>query len=251
MDTETAIANGATIKYATVSPKDLNKFMSTIAQGIRSNITDKTESAKKINDVQALFYKSGTIKGNTIYIDRSLQEQEDAINKSITDATGSVTDKIKETTGLTDNSPLKTGSDTNALIGGVLNGLGGSNSSAAPEKKLPSSRDKNTSYGNFDFWVVKLKDESKSERVKLNLEVSPNPTFGYTNIVIGYDFDSGTATVVDLAGRQLQQFTITSATVPIDLSSVPEGIYIVNIKTYYQGKMSSEGVKIIKGISKN
>jgi len=114
-----------------------------------------------------------------------------------------------------------------------------------------ASRDKNSAIGQNDFWVVKLKDEQKPEKVKLNLEASPNPTQGYTNIVIGYEFDNGTATVVDLAGRVLQTFEITSKTVPVDLSSVPEGIYIVNLKTNYQGKETSEGVKIIKGITKN
>jgi len=114
-----------------------------------------------------------------------------------------------------------------------------------------ASRDKNSAIGQNDFWVVKLKDEQKPEKVKLNLEASPNPTQGYTNIVIGYEFDNGTATLVDLAGRVLQTFEITSKTVPVDLSTVPEGIYIVNLKTNYQGKETSEGVKIIKGITKN
>lgn len=185
-------------------------------------------------------------------LNNSIKEQGVAANKSINDATNSATNKAKETIGLTDNSPLKIGSGSDTLSGGLLNGIGGgSDTCSTPENKLPSSRDKITSYGNFDFWVVKLKDESKPEKVKLKLEASPNPTYGFTNVVIGYDFDTGTATVVDLAGRQLQQFTVTGSTVPIDLSSLPEGIYIVNIKTYYQGEASSEGVKVIKGISKN
>ncbi len=181
-------------------------------------------------------------------LNNAIKEQGAAVNKNINETTSDVTNKTKETLGLSDNSPLKIGSGTDALSGGLLNGLGGGdNTSNAPQKKLPSSRDKNTSYGNFDFWVVKLKDESKPEKEKLKIEVSPNPTMGYTNIVIGYDYESGTATVVDLAGHIIQKIDITSRTVPIDLSKVPEGIYVVNINTNVQ----NDGVKVIKGISKN
>jgi hypothetical protein len=181
-------------------------------------------------------------------LNSTIKEQGTAINKSINETTADITNTTKETLGLTDNSPLKIGSGTDALSGGLLNGIGGGdNSSSTPQKKLPSSRDKNTSYGNFDFWVVKLKDDSKPEKEKLKIEVSPNPTMAYTNIVIGYDYESGTATVVDLAGHVIQKIEITSRTVPIDLSKAPEGIYIVNINTNVQ----NDGVKIIKAISKN
>jgi len=45
-----------------------------------------------------------------------------------------------------------------------------------------------------------------------------------------------------LAGHVLQQFKITERTVPLDLQGLPEGIYIVNIKT----DKGNDGVKIIK-----
>ena len=109
------------------------------------------------------------------------------------------------------------------------------------------SGDRNTAIGSNDFWVVKLKDDKKPDKVKPKIEALPNPTTEYTNVIIGYDYESGKATLVDLAGHQLQQFDITSRTIPIDLRSYPEGIYIVNIKTNVQ----SDGVKIIKGITKN
>lgn len=104
------------------------------------------------------------------------------------------------------------------------------------------SRDKNSTIGSNDFWVVKLKDNSKPIKVKYNIEAIPNPSIGYTNVIVGYDFETGSATVVDLAGRQLQKFAITSRTVPVDLSKYPTGIYIVNIKTNLQ----SDSVKVIK-----
>jgi hypothetical protein len=111
---------------------------------------------------------------------------------------------------------------------------GTSNSSA--------SKDKNGSIGGNDFWVVKLKDKTKLEKVKTSVEAIPNPAVTFTNIIIGYEYETGTATVVDMAGRILQQFSITERTVPVDLSRYPEGIYVVNIKTNVQ----SDGVKVIR-----
>jgi hypothetical protein len=83
--------------------------------------------------------------------------------------------------------------------------------------------------------------------VQSSIEAIPNPVSTFTNIIIGYEYEMGTATVVDLAGRILQQFTISSRTVPIDMSMYPEGIYIVNIKT----NVKSEGIKVIKKTRKD
>jgi hypothetical protein len=65
---------------------------------------------------------------------------------------------------------------------------------------------------------------------------------------VGYEYENGTALLVDLNGRILQEFTLDgNRTLPIDLSNYPEGIYVVTIKTNLQ----TNSVKIIKGISKN
>ena len=109
------------------------------------------------------------------------------------------------------------------------------------------SRDRDSAIGSNDFWVVKLKDTQKPDIIKPRIEAIPNPTLSFTNVIVGYDFESGTATLVDMTGRILKQLEITSRTIPIDLSPYPEGIYVVNIKTNVQ----SDGVKIIKGTSKN
>ncbi|MCD0476769.1 T9SS type A sorting domain-containing protein, partial [Flavobacterium sp. EDS] len=111
---------------------------------------------------------------------------------------------------------------------------GTSNSSA--------SKDKNGSIGGNDFWVVKLKDKTKVEKVKIDIEAIPNPAVTFTNIIIGYEYEKGTAMVVDMMGRILQQFPITDRTVPIDLGQYPEGIYIVNIKT----NVKTDGIKVIR-----
>ena len=179
----------------------------------------------------------------------AIKDKTTAATKSINDTSSQLTNDAKKSVGITENSPLKIASPIADLGGNVLNGTSGSGGSPsnANGKKLPNSRDKNTNYGNFDFWVVKLKDESKPDKVKLKIEVSPNPTMAFTNVVIGYDYETGTATIADIAGHVLERFAITSRTVPIDLSSYPEGIYVVNINT----NVENDGVKIIKGISKN
>jgi hypothetical protein len=183
-------------------------------------------------------------------VNSTISQTTDSINKKINNTTTNATNQVKDAIGLKEDSPLKLGGGE---LGNVLNApsLGDGNSANgkganATQKKLPPSGDKKNSFGNKDFWVVKVKDETKKEKPKLTIEAVPNPTLGYTNIVIGYDFESGTATVVDLSGRVIQKIEITSRTIPIDLTAQPEGIYIVNIKTNVQ----SDGVKIIKGITK-
>jgi hypothetical protein len=105
-----------------------------------------------------------------------------------------------------------------------------------------SSQDKNSTIGGNDFWVVKLKDKEKPIEVKVNIEAIPNPVTTFTNIIIGYDYEQGTASVYDLLGRQMQHFEIHSRTVPIDLSNYPQGFYLVSIKT----NVHTDGVKLIK-----
>lgn len=108
-----------------------------------------------------------------------------------------------------------------------------------------ASKDKNSNIGSNDFWVVKLKDKEKVEKVKSSIEAIPNPVKTYTNVIIGYDFKEGTATLVDISGRILQEFKIESRTVPVDLSRYAEGIYIINIKT----DVKKESVKVIKSVN--
>jgi len=75
----------------------------------------------------------------------------------------------------------------------------------------------------------------------------PNPAVTFTNVIVGYDYEEGIATLVDLSGRVIKEFTVKDRTIPVDLQGLPDGIYIVNIKTDKQ----SDGVKIIKSQNKN
>ncbi len=123
---------------------------------------------------------------------------------------------------------------------------GTSKSPLTPEGRIKATGDKSSGIGRQDFWVVKLKDKDKKQDAREKIEAIPNPATDYTNVIVGYEYTKGTATVVDLAGHVLQQFSVTDRTIPIDLQGLPEGMYIVNIKT----DKGNDGVKIIKGRKK-
>ena len=182
-------------------------------------------------------------------VNNAVTDMSNDINTAAKDQLTNSTEKINEALGKETDSRFKFGlnSPTAALSlpsMGSGNPANGSNSSGEQtEKKIPASRDKQNNLGSNDFWVVKLKDKTKPKVIKATIEAIPNPAITFTNVIIGYEFESGTATVVDMAGRTLQQFSITSRTVPVDLSRYPDGVYIVNIKTNVQ----TDGVKIIKG----
>ncbi|NHM06557.1 T9SS type A sorting domain-containing protein [Flavobacterium sp. CYK-4] len=194
------------------------------------------------------------IEEGSAYINDQVKQFNDEVNTFYKEKIEKVTDKINETANnINKDSRLKMGMSTsagnllnnNSPIGSgngndFLSGLAGMN-----DDKLPNSQpsgDKMRNYGFSDFWIVKLKDKLKSSKIKANIEAFPNPTKAFTNVIIGFEFEKGSATVVDLGGHVLEQFEIKSRTVPVNMSNYPEGIYIVNIRTD-KGK---ESVKIIK-----
>ncbi|MNE25035.1 hypothetical protein D3C80_1183510 [compost metagenome] len=114
---------------------------------------------------------------------------------------------------------------------------------AGMSNSIKASRDRNGPIGRTDFWAVKIQDENKKKEDKLPIEAFPNPAEAYTNVVIGYDYDKGKATLFDLAGRLIQEYSLNGdRTVPINVGSLPIGIYVVNVKTDIQ----EDGIKIIK-----
>lgn len=105
------------------------------------------------------------------------------------------------------------------------------------------SKDRKAVIGGNDFWVVKLKDKTKPEKEKLPIEAFPNPVVTFTNIIIGFDYTSGTANIYDLSGRQLQSHILDgNRTLPVEMSNYPSGIYIVEIVTDNE----KNSIKIIK-----
>jgi hypothetical protein len=196
------------------------------------------------------------LQNATNEVNQAIGDVQSDINKGINDTMNTATNKVNDAVGSDKDSSLKYG--LNAPTGGVkLPSLGEGNNGTSALDGLANAMnekqgkkgtgDQKKVFGNNDFWVVKLRDKDKKEVVKVTIEALPNPATTFTNVIVGYDYESGTATLVDISGHILYQTNITSRTVPIDLSPYPEGIYIVNIKT----NVSSDGVKVIKKGSRN
>ncbi len=106
-----------------------------------------------------------------------------------------------------------------------------------------ASKDKNSTMGGADFWVVKLKDTTKPEKEKAPIEAIPNPAETFTNVIIGFEYESGTANLYDISGRLLQTFKLDgSRTLPVEMTSYPTVMYIVELVT----DKEKNSVKILK-----
>jgi type IX secretion system substrate protein len=215
------------------------------------NTTPKSKKQKQVG-VDTSGQLAGAQKAQQA-MDSTVSNVTDKANGYYKDTVSNATDGVKNAAGGTEDSSLKLGVGP---VGDVLNSTNGKNgkdgkagnASAAqqqgPKPGLKASREKTMNYGGKDFWVVKLRDKDKNQDEKAKIEAFPNPATTFTNVVIGFDFDKGSAALYDLSGRQLQSFPIDSRTVPVDLSQYPEGIYIVKVLT----NKGDASLKIIKGI---
>jgi len=185
-------------------------------------------------------------------MDNVVNNAASTINDEVAGQVASATEGINNAIGRNNDSAFKVGVDSpmgdllNPTKAGGSSGTGQSGTSATenlgPKPGAKMSKDKKMNYGGKDFWVVKLKDRNKPLTEKAKIEAIPNPVVSYTNVIVGFDFETGTARLYDIGGRELQKFAIDSRTVPVNLSGYPVGVYIVNIKTN-KGEAS---VKVIK-----
>ena len=236
---KTVGSNGEDILRKLIETRDGGYLMAGTSNA-QSNSNTSNKLANKIDNG----VPNQQLQNTTNEVNNAINEAGDAVKDKLTEGVDNINEVLNKET----YSRFKLG--MNSPVGGLNlpsmgsgNPANGSNSSNAQnEKKLPASKDKFTSFGNNDFWVVKVKDKSKPKVIKVDIEAIPNPAVTFTNVIIGYEFENGTATVVDMMGRTLQQFKINSRTIPVDLSNYPNGVYIVNIKTNVQ----TDGVKIIK-----
>lgn len=113
--------------------------------------------------------------------------------------------------------------------------LAGTSNSGAMSKR-------SNSFGNNDMWVLKLGDEEKITKQLPQIEAYPNPVTDYVNIIIGFEYQSGSLTVFDISGRNVYYQPITNSTIPVNLKNLPQGVYILDIKT----NTKAESIKIIK-----
>ena len=240
---KTVGSNGEDILRKLIETRDGGYLMAGTSNAQSTSGSLKKKAKKFDNGVPNEQLQNATNEANNAITGMSKD-----LNNALKDKLTNETEKINDAVSKVTDSRVKFG--LNTPTGGLSlpslgsgNSSNGSNSSnGQTEKKLPASKDKFTSFGSNDFWVVKLKDKSKPKVIKVDIEAIPNPAVNFANIIIGYEFENGTATVVDMMGRTLQQFKISSRTIPVDLSNYPNGVYVVNIKTNVQ----TDGVKIIK-----
>ena len=98
------------------------------------------------------------------------------------------------------------------------------------------------SFGNNDFWIVKLGNKEDKLKQLPSLEAFPNPASDYVNVVLGFEYEVGTLSLFDISGRQILSQKISNNTIPVSLNQLPQGIYIIDVKT----NTKSESIKIIK-----
>jgi hypothetical protein len=232
--------------YLLAGTSDPTKTDAKYANGLSESGAPKGLSSGLGNGVQ-----NQQLQNVTSQINDEINDVKEEANKTFNDHAENLTKKINNAAGADKNSSLQYGVNTpnNPLSkmpslngGGSGNSSGGLLAGADQQPNLPASGNKAKSFGNKDFWVVKLRDKDKPTKVKSTIEAMPNPGHDFTNVIIGYEYISGTATVVDLAGHTLEAFPISTRTVPVDLSRYPDGIYIINIKT----EKGSDGIKVMK-----
>lgn len=179
-------------------------------------------------------------------MDGYVNDARDSVNDYYKEQASSISNSVNDAVGQKDG-PLKFGVNAPGDVlqqgnGGGKDAANSNNANSNNQKKLPASRQKSNNLGRNDFWVVKLKDKEKKEKARKNIEAYPNPASEYTNVVVNFDFDSGTIYLFDLSGHLLQQKAATEHTTALDISSYPEGIYIIEART----NKGNEGIKIIK-----
>lgn len=133
------------------------------------------------------------------------------------------------------------GMGTDQLKGSVQMRDGGYLLAGNSDSKKSDDKDR-ASMGGNDYWVVKLGSENKTAEDRKLVEVYPNPTNQFTNIVITQDFKEAKAEVFDLNGRKLQNRELPYRSTAIDLQGYPPGVYVFKITI--DGK--TEDVKVLK-----
>src|SRR5690606_28690444 len=133
------------------------------------------------------------------------------------------------------------GKDTDQLKGLTQTRDGGYILAGNSDSKKSDDKDR-ASIGGNDYWVVKLGNEKKTDEERQLVEIYPNPTYQYTNIIISEEFKDAEVQVFNLNGQKLQSKKLPYRSTPIDLQGYPPGVYIFKITV--DGQIMD--VKVIK-----
>lgn len=120
------------------------------------------------------------------------------------------------------------GKDKDELKGLTQTRDGGYILAGNSDSKKSDDKDK-ASIGGNDFWIIKLGENNKQQEERQLVEIYPNPTYQYTNIVISQSYNTAQVEVFDMVGRKLQYKELPYRTTPINLQGYPPGVYIFKI----------------------
>ena len=137
------------------------------------------------------------------------------------------------------------GNGTDQLKGLTQTRDGGYVLAGNSDSKKSDDKDK-ASIGGNDYWVVKLGNEKKSEEERQLVEVYPNPTYQYTNIIISEEFKEAEVQVFNLNAQKLQTKKLPYRSTAVDLQGYPPGVYIFKISI----DGNTQDMKVIKKGSK-
>src|SRR5690606_13298628 len=82
--------------------------------------------------------------------------------------------------------------------------------------------------GRNDYWIVKLHSDEHLKQPEIKLEAFPNPTEGFTQIVINHEYKEGVLNVFDLNGRLLHTEPLKHDMVAVNLGGYATGTYVIN-----------------------
>lgn len=147
---------------------DPSTRLNRLTKGKYTDVTDAiSDTSNKANN--AVNDKISSVK-NTI------SNVSNKVNSSITDAQDAINDVVNlDDLGVELDATAPLDALSQSFFGPANGGADAETSKTANEKKLPASRDKRSSYGSNDFWVVKIKDKSKTKASETTIEAFPNP----------------------------------------------------------------------------
>lgn len=98
-----------------------------------------------------------------------------------------------------------------------------------------------------DFWILKINNEElKNQDKREGIEIYPNPTDQFVNILTNIEYKGSELQIYDMSGLLLQKLNIVNTTTPIDLKGYPQSVYIikvVNNKGIYSKKIIKNSAK--------
>lgn len=84
--------------------------------------------------------------------------------------------------------------------------------------------------GREDYWIVKLLDDKNKDAVKIEmLEVYPNPSTHYVNVLVNADFTEADLQIYDMLGSVVIQSKLVNRLTPLNIRQLKTGSYVLKV----------------------